>query len=265
MPGFSHLLVVGESLGKPLLNLWQRTPHILLGYGPTECTIICTANGPLSEDFDPRVLGNAIACHHWIVDVRDPDRLAAVGAVGELIVEGPIVGREYIKAPGEKMAVFMTPGSWQPAGLEGHRAYRTGDLVRYIDAKGSIQFFGRKDTQVKSRGQRVKLSEIECHLRRLFVDAENVLADVMTPSVKPDPILVALVQRKSTSNSSRLLSPCQVLLSDWLQRIRPQMQVSLPPYMVPTLIIPLAHTPLTTTGKANRRKLRALVERLSIE
>ncbi|RJE23172.1 non-ribosomal peptide synthase [Aspergillus sclerotialis] len=265
MPGLHHLLVGGESIGKPLIKPWQETAQVVACYGPTECSIICVAHGPVSEGSDPRVLGNGLACHLWIEDTRNPGKLAPVGAVGELVIEGPIVGRGYIKAPSEKLAAFLPPGAWKSAGPDAHQAYRTGDLVQYIDANGSVRFVGRKDTQVKIRGQRVELSEIEHHLRRLFFDVENVLAEVVTPAVRPDPILVALVQTNSSSDSSYLLPPCQRLLSNWLHLIRPQMQTSLPQYMVPSVVIPLARTPLTMNGKADRRRLRAMVEQLSKE
>ena len=88
-----------------------------------------------------------------------------VGAIGELLLEGPTVGRGYIGEPEKTAAVFIDRPSWLEAFNDRpSRLYKTGDLVKY-NADGTLHFIGRKDNQVKIRGQRLELGEVEFHIR----------------------------------------------------------------------------------------------------
>jgi acyl-CoA synthetase (AMP-forming)/AMP-acid ligase II len=100
--------------------------------------------------------------------------------VGELLLEGPILARCYLNNPKETAEVFIEDLSWaRKADLPlGRRFYRTSDLVRY-QSDGTIKFIGRNDTQVKVRGQRVELSEIEYHLARLLPSPIKVVVEMV--------------------------------------------------------------------------------------
>ncbi len=110
-----------------------------------------------------------------------------VGAVGELLVEGPIVGQGYLNDPEKTAAAFIEDPPWLTAGHGGYpgrrgRLYKTGDLGKYDpDGSGEIVFVGRKDTQVKLRGQRVELGEIESQLKARLPSDTNVIAEVIVP------------------------------------------------------------------------------------
>ncbi|KAF3481939.1 nonribosomal peptide synthase [Arthroderma uncinatum] len=270
MPGLEILLLGGEATTKALFDQWAQSTRLFHVYGPTECTVIIAAQGPLSEPYNHRVLGQGLGVHLWVADTRSPDQLAPVGAIGELVIEGPPVSRGYINSTGAKAAAFLSPGLWPAVSPQPYRAYRTGDLVHYIDSDGSIEFIGRKDTQVKIRGQRVEMGDVEHHLRQLYPSSHCVVAEVATPAARKGarPVLIAFINehdRGSVLEETSLIIPhCPLFLSNWLDRVRPKMQASLPSYMVPTLALPISHMPLTLTGKTDRRRLRAIVEQLTI-
>lgn len=112
-------------------------------------------------------MGRAIGDTLWIIDASDINKLASIGAVGELLIEGPTVGRGYIGADKKTATAFVLALSWLRDFRMGsaHRFYRTGDLVRY-SKDGTIDIIERKDDQVKLRGQRIELGGVEFQIRR---------------------------------------------------------------------------------------------------
>jgi acyl-CoA synthetase (AMP-forming)/AMP-acid ligase II len=132
--------------------------------GPQNATVAAFSNDIKSKASRSDVIGRAIACTTWIVEPNIHDLLASVGAVGELIIEGPILARGYLDDPEKTDLAFVYP-KWLAEDTSGEiqRVYKTEDLVRY-DSDGSIVYLGRKDTQVKLHGQRVEIGEIENHL-----------------------------------------------------------------------------------------------------
>ncbi|KAM4054534.1 AMP-binding enzyme [Hirsutella rhossiliensis] len=114
-------------------------------------------------------MGKGIGLVTWVVEAENHDALSPLGCVGELLLEGPLVGQGYLDDPERTAAAFIRDPVWLlqgPPGQPGRhgRLYKTGDLVRYNE-DGTLTFFGRKDAQVKIRGQRVELGEIEHALR----------------------------------------------------------------------------------------------------
>jgi aryl carrier-like protein len=188
--------------------------------------------------------------------------------VGELLIEGPIVGRGYLNDPERTKAVFIDPPVWlrQFRGRNvGGRLYKTGDLVQYA-RDGSLRFVGRKDTQVKLRGQRIELGEVEHHVQHSFPRARDVVAEVVTPTKEAGrpPLLVAFVRlhqelsSNATSNNDTediLAAPTNAFRAD-IPTATANLYNVVPAYMVPDLFLPLATVPLTATGKTDRRQLR---------
>ncbi len=116
----------------------------------------------------------------WVVDPENHDRLLPLGCIGELLLEGPLVGPGYLDDPERTAASFVHDPIWllrgSPAQPGRHgRLYMTGDLVRYNE-DGSLSFIGRKDTQVKIRGQRVELGEVENCIQDCMPEATQVVA-----------------------------------------------------------------------------------------
>nr|POE51967.1 nonribosomal peptide synthetase 1 [Quercus suber] len=99
-----------------------------------------------------------------VVELDNHDHLAPVGCIGELLIQGPGLAREYLNDEEKTKRCFIEPRSWlSPSPFA--RLYKSDDLVRYND-DGTIDYIGRKDLQIKIRGQRVELGEVEYHVKQ---------------------------------------------------------------------------------------------------
>ncbi|EKV14919.1 HC-toxin synthetase [Penicillium digitatum PHI26] len=262
----SGLGLGGEAVSARDANHWGKETRIIIGYGPCECTIGCTVNSSAATGRDYLSIGPGNGAAMWIANPNDHNELVPVGAVGELLVEGPIVGQGYLNDPEKTAAAFITDPPWLVAGYKEHagrrgRLYKTGDLGRYDpDGLGGIVFVGRKDTQVKLRGQRVELGEIESQLKAVLPSEANVIAEVITPKDHGgQPMLVAFVafQPKGHGQAGLALDEISSELSSILTKANAEVAKTLPRYMVPTTYIPVNLMPVLISGKTDRKQLRA--------
>ncbi|KAK6820446.1 hypothetical protein RU639_007581 [Aspergillus parasiticus] len=275
------LVLLGEPMSTSHIQQWANACHLMNAYGPTECSVLNTATSRIVTGCDPKDMGYALGVHFWVVDQNDHHRLLPIGAVGELIIGGPPVGLGYINDPKRTADAFIEPPAWLqslfPKDISSWRLYKTGDLVRYNTSDGSLRYEGRKDRQIKVRGQRVELEDIEYHTARCFPGAADVVAeqimlhqDLVTASgVEPSvhPRIVACIHWKglteqSMSNSSLerdvLTSPSREFDDDAAiaaQRLREV----LPSFMVPDLFLPMVFVPRQKSGKTDRRLLREAI------
>jgi hypothetical protein len=202
-------------------------------YGPTEATVWATAHaitsvaGPVPIG---RPLGNTIA---RVVDGRG--RPVPQGTPGELVLGGHGVARGYLGRPDLTAERFVA----DPLGLVAGRLYRTGDRARWR-RDGTLEFLGRLDAQVKVRGHRIELGEVESKLRAHRAVRDAVV--VVREDVPGDQRLAAFVV---LAGSRR---PTVVELLADLGR-------QLPQYMVPAHLVVLDALPLTSNGKIDRRAL----------
>ncbi|KAH8427277.1 nonribosomal peptide synthase SidD [Aspergillus melleus] len=262
----SGLGLGGEAASARDVTVWGQDTRIIIGYGPCECTIGCTVNSSAATGRDYISIGPGNGAAIWVVDPNDHELLMPVGAVGELLVEGPIVGQGYLNDPDKTAAAFIEDPSWLLAGHKDYqgrrgRLYKTGDLGKYDpDGSGGIVFAGRKDTQVKLRGQRVELGEIESQLRAILPSDTSVIAEVIVPQGSGgQPTLVAFVASQS-QKGQKCAEIQSVQLSDELRHSLPnanaQLAKVLPRYMVPTAYIPVTYIPVLISGKIDRKRLR---------
>ncbi|KAL8784388.1 MAG: hypothetical protein Q9213_003988 [Squamulea squamosa] len=174
VPGLKILALVGEALAKDQQEAWADRVCLLNSYGLSECSVITNIHKGVTKSSDTANIGPIIAESGWIVDRNDHDRLLPLGAAGELLIEGPLLGRGYLNDPEKTAAAFIENPRWasRSAGRT-RRFYKTGDVVRY-GTDGSMVIEGRKDTQIKIRGQRVEISEVEYQLGRLFPNVSGV-------------------------------------------------------------------------------------------
>lgn len=189
----------------------------------------------------------------------DHDRLVPPGAVGELVLQGPIVARGYLQEPAKTAAVFLDDmpafASLLPQSPPNFRLYKTGDLVRQ-NSDGTINFIGRKDRQVKLNGQRMELGEIE---QRLSKDLKVQHALVLLPKEGPcKGRLVAVLSLHAFPYNGTRDTNVHTLSKEesqqaraFLPEITAQLATQLPAYMVPTFWVVLAALPFTTSGKVN--------------
>lgn len=233
----------GEPLDADLADgLCAALPGVTLVnlYGPAEAAVDITA-GPHRPGASVVDLGNPYSnCAAFVLD----ERLEPVppGAVGELCLSGASVGRGYVAQPALTAATFVPdPHSRTP----GARLYRTGDLARR-HASGELEYVGRRDHQVKIRGARIELGEVEAALT----------AD---PGVREAAAVVA-----STSAAERVLA-AYVALADGTRHdaVWARIGRALPAHLVPQLLIPVTALPRTPSGKVDRMALagRPLLKR----
>jgi amino acid adenylation domain-containing protein len=158
VPTLRTICVGGEPIRLSQINQWATHLHLRQTYGSTEISGI-VSSAKLDANSTTGDVGKAATGRYWIVSPADYHKLAPIGAAGEILVEGPTIGREYIDEHSSTAAAFIQPPSWRARFGEASdimRFYKTGDLGRY-QADGSLQLLGRKDTQVKLRGQRIEL------------------------------------------------------------------------------------------------------------
>ncbi|KAG9959371.1 nonribosomal peptide synthase SidD, partial [Aureobasidium melanogenum] len=257
----------GEAASARDVNFWGQDTRIVIGYGPCECTIGCTINSDTATGRDYISIGTGNGACMWIVNPDDHEQLMPAGAVGELLVEGPIVGQGYLNDPEKTATVFINDPSWL---VKGHgkypgrrgRLYKTGDLGKYDpDGSGGIIFAGRKDTQVKLRGQRVELGEIESQLGARLPSGTTVIAEVIVPQgTGGQATLVAFVAPvASKGHGQKDISSTKLPgeLREALSKADAEVKDILPRYMVPTSYIPVNHIPVLISGKTDRKQLKA--------
>jgi amino acid adenylation domain-containing protein len=204
-------------------------------YGPTETTIWSAASRVASGA--PVVLGKPIGnTTFYVVDSRMQP--TPIGVAGELLIGGDGLARGYLNRPELTAEKFIAdPFSAKP----GARLYRTGDLARYLP-DGNVGFLGRMDFQVKLRGFRIELSEIETVLRT-HPDVGNAVV-LVHEDERHEKRLVAYVVAVSDPGPTPAA-------------LRAHLQSQLPEYMVPSIYMTLRELPLTPNGKVNRKALPA--------
>ncbi|HWO62822.1 MAG TPA: amino acid adenylation domain-containing protein, partial [Umezawaea sp.] len=229
------IAVGGEACPPDLWQAFRAHPRVIAQnlYGPAETTVDATC-ADIGEHGTP-VIGRPFGTVRVHL-VDETLGLVAPGAVGEIVVGGPGVGRGYAGRPGATAAVFV-PDPW---GEPGSRLYRTGDLGRFT-VDGQIEFLGRNDHQVKIQGQRVEPEEVEAALRgHSAIDAAAVVA-----------------HRVGASGRFRLVAHLVVADGSVLDRdgIREHLADLLPAAAIPTVLVPVDALPMTVGGKLDRKAL----------
>ncbi|MFP1920863.1 amino acid adenylation domain-containing protein [Lonsdalea quercina] len=232
----AFIMIGGEAATPRLWQLMQRQNAIEIHnyYGPSEYTI--DTLGASVQAADQPVIGRPVAnTRVWLLDARLQP--VPVGVPGELYISGPGIARGYLRRPDLTAARFVA-NPFAP----GEVMYRTGDVLRWRP-DGQLAFIGRVDHQIKVRGFRVELGEIESALAGL--------PEVSTAVVIAEPM----------GATHRLIGYCSVpdealrAQPDISARLLAQLGVSLPEYMVPALLMVMAELPLTVNGKIDRQAL----------
>ncbi|PHH81423.1 hypothetical protein CDD82_813 [Ophiocordyceps australis] len=260
MPLVKTIILSGEALrAADVEKWWQAQVRLVHAYGPSECTPTSTLNYSASSPQDVVSIGKGVGVVTWVVSPESHDKLVPLGSVGELLLEGPLVGCGYLGDAKRTAAAFIDDPSWLLQGAPGHagrhgRLYKTGDLVRY-NQDGDLVFVGRKDTQTKIRGQRVELEEIEHHVGRCVSGVRQVVAEIVTPDDHASPVVVVFVDMSDEARTEEREcgEPSIMRIAPGVQR---QLADHLPSYMMPALFLSMAELPMTATGKTDRKRLR---------
>ncbi|KAG8168185.1 hypothetical protein KVR01_003874 [Diaporthe batatas] len=264
VPDLEVLLVSGEPPDRDLVAKWAGHVQLVNGYGPSEFAAKQTLNFAMTED-DPQNLGRPVGASLWVVDPDNHERLSPLGAVGELLIEGPTLADGYINRPAEMSKWFISTPSWLRAFRTGKTVvFKSGDLVRY-NPDGSLTSVGRADGQVKLHGQRFEAKEVEHHVRTVLADVQlHVLVDVIRFKGHESDVVAAFVALKEHKLQSTMeLDPA---LSRKIQgqkhKISESLSRFLPGYMVPKVFVGVSIIPVTANGKADRRALKAFGSQL---
>ena len=223
----------GEQLTQnQLQNVWNidRTIRIFNEYGPTETTVGCIVKEMTSDQSQVRI-GKPIA--NTVITIADPQGNACdVGVYGEIIIAGAGVAQGYLNRPELNKERFVT--------TNGLPSYRTGDIARWLD-NGDIIYKERKDDQVKVRGYRIELSEIEQQLvQHQGIDQAVVLTDDRNNGEKELVAFITSAQKEDPKEVKRFL------------------EQKLPEYMIPSVIVQVEAIPLTVNGKVDKKYLLTL-------
>ena len=238
-----HMMVGGEALPGALADELRSLTggHVENMYGPTETTIWSTTQ--TAEPGQGAIsIGTPIA--NTQIYVLDEDRNPVpVGMAGELYIGGAGVTRGYFERPDLTEERFVPDPFVQgdPTAAGGGRMYRTGDLVRWR-MDGRLDFLGRADFQVKLRGYRVELGEIES-----AIDATDGIQQTV------------VIAREDTPGLVQLVAYCLADTGIDEAAIRAELLKSLPDYMVPRHFVRLDAFPLTPNKKVDRKALPAPV------
>ena len=221
----------GEKFGENKINVNYRFAD---SYGPTEACVDVT-----SIDMEDRIDYSSVG--HLIDNVKayvlDAEkRSVPVGAVGELYLAGYPVSKGYLNREEETNNAFIK----NPFSDDENYGvlYRTGDMVRFLP-DGSLGIVGRLDSQVKIRGNRVELSEVESVIRDIGI-VEDVTVQAVRNANNYELVAYVVADQKNSN-----LKDC---ISDHVNKNKPE-------YMVPSFIIPLDEIPLTVNGKVNKKAL----------
>ena len=267
------LIFGAESLTSSDLEKWAPHVNIVQGYGQTECATIMSCHPNMTVDAHPRNVGSPMGSRFWIVDASNPNVLAPLGATGEVLIEGPILAREYLNDPEKTAAAFIKAPYWRndfPNLGTCERLYRTGDLARFDD-DGTLLFMGRKDNQVKLRGQRIELGEIEHHLQRAMPGAKGIVVELFEKPSSDGEIhsalvaFVALGPDVASNDLSKIDPKAMEALQALTAGSASHLSRFLPSYMIPSVYLPLGAIPMTASAKVDRRGLRTTLANMSID
>ncbi|KAI9373436.1 putative polyketide synthase [Aspergillus egyptiacus] len=262
VPSLHSLVTEGEILPRQTAARWSSRVATYTWYGSSECSLVASARiDPVS--YRTGFIGSSPVCLRWVVDPQNHNLLLPVGAVGELVVEGPVLPARYVGA-GPYQAQFFTPdwlrhGSSRHAGREG-RLFKTGDLVRF-EPDGTMVILGRKDTQVQIHAERVELSEVEHNVRRFLRDdgtarADAVVAEMISPIGSSEPTLAVFMTIQETTGSAS--QDRKLVLQQLCAGLDEQLADNVPRTMIPFSYVALERIPMTATGKTDRRQLRQM-------
>ncbi|KAI0814497.1 hypothetical protein GGR55DRAFT_632035 [Xylaria sp. FL0064] len=250
LPSLKHIHFGGELMTRSLMERWLPKVEVLVTYGPAEITNECSGMRVLNAaDFRNGCIGLPFGARMYIVAPENPQKLLPKGFVGEIIVEGPGASAGYISQ--QNSEAFVKGLAWAPASNgKRRRFYRTGDLG-YRDADGQFYCAGRKDLQVKIRGQRIEIAEVEEVIRAAMPEGTRVVVDAILLRTGTQSLVAFLQLGKGSSSANQ-----DVLV----ETLKAHLVTHLPRAFIPSSFIFVNRIPLGTTGKADRKTLKTMAE-----
>ncbi|SFD15580.1 non-ribosomal peptide synthetase, partial [Pseudoalteromonas denitrificans] len=235
-----------------VMRVQKMLPQVTLinGYGPTEnTTFTCCYQIPkVLEGDSPIAIGRPLSGDQVVI-MSDEGNLLPMGATGELCVGGDGLARGYLNSPELTAERFIdNPYYDESKPNSSRRLYKTGDLVRYLK-DSNIEFIGRIDAQIKIRGFRVELGEIEYQINQdERVDSALVVAKETSSGGKQ---LIGYVKLSLMHETADVEKAVLAQLAE----IKGSLLTRMPDYMVPSAFVKIEEWPLTANGKVDRKSL----------
>lgn len=223
-PNLKIITLVGEALPSVLVQKWLPGRTLQNGYAPAECTLIATAHR-LQPNTSISIGKPVPRVNFYLLD--STGRPVPVGVTGEIYISGIQVTPGYLNNDQETKARFL-PDPFR----EGSTMFRTGDMGRWLES-GDIEYIGRNDNQVKVRGFRLDLGDVEASILRVAPDLANVAVVVTGGTLRA------------------FVTPESVDTDQLLQLLRRH----LPEYSTPNVITALKELPVSRNGKVDRAQL----------
>lgn len=255
------LILVGEAPTKDVLQTWVGRVKVINAYGPSEVSVFIGSHQYTDPDEQPTNIGRAFSGNMWIVEPSDYHKLTPIGCVGEILIQRNMA-RGYLNDEATTKEAFVRTAGFLPAPepTDTRRFHLSGDLGRY-NIDGTIEYLGRRDTQVKMRGFRIELREIEWNIQDLLEGIEHVAADVV--AIDGRETLIAFMnyldQGKKANTTTDLSMAVLGMDNEMLRAMRnltSELKTRMPSYMIPTLFVPLGFMPLNNSLKLDRKRLR---------
>lgn len=237
---FNKLFVGAEAINSNILKEYltlNENMKIINAYGPSEATVCCTIY-KVVKDIESNIvtpIGKPIGNTKIIICDKNKNEVP-LGEVGEIYIKGDCVGNGYLNNPELNKDVFD---------LE-EKIYKTGDLAKWLP-NGLISFVGRNDNQIKYRGYRIDLGEIEATLEKIR-EIENSLV-VLHKTEETVKLIAFIVTKNKEINDSY---------------VREIIAKKIPHYMIPNSFIVLEKFPITTNGKIDKKLLLENLEKDSV-
>lgn len=255
VPNVKFLVTAGEAVTEHVKRTWAGR-GLYQGYGPSETTNICTVRPRVTvEDLINNIGAPFTNTSAFVMD-EARDVLIPRGGVGELCFGGDQVYRGYLNMPDFTAKKIIDHPTWG-------RIYRSGDMGR-LCPDGSILFSGRTDDQVKLRGQRIELGEINsCILdSSCVIDCVTLLMGVQNKAAQQ---LVSFWVASGIPSSDCTALPSTEGAQKIVAEIFEHLASKLPAYMLPNALVPVTSIPMTVQGKTDKRKLAVVHQKLSAE
>lgn len=239
IPTLARFWFCGETLAPEIvIEMSNRFPNAVLwnAYGPTEATVATSSvqiTPEIIAKYNPLPIGHPMPGTQLLIHDKD-GRPVPNGERGEIIIAGPNVSPGYINRPDLTERAFFL--------LNGQRAYHTGDLGRIKD--GMVFYEGRIDFQIKLHGNRIELGDIEANLHALSNIQDAVVVPVMKEERADHLVAFVILKNKSGEPDFKIM-----------QKVKKELSTYIPDYMIPRRFVFLAEFPMTSNGKADRRKL----------
>ncbi|KAF3765631.1 hypothetical protein M406DRAFT_37891, partial [Cryphonectria parasitica EP155] len=249
---------------------WRGRKRVVMAYGAPD---VCPLGISFLEIHGPhhlRAIGRPIAGSAWIVSGEDHRNLMPVGAVGEMVIEGPTLGKTFRKRHQHQKSISTI--ATEDTGQGKKRYYKTGHSVRYIEG-GLMEYVSSKRDDLEINGRVVNLAELEQQIRRALGQRVDVMVEALAFKGERgrSPTLAAFLELGGDGSTA---APHALDLANLGDEVKQRVHMAkrivekalfgiVPDFIIPKIFIPVRHLPTTYSLKVNRRKLQKVIKGLS--